>query len=268
MATFPGAVKTFTTKNAGDVIQPADVNDLQDEVNAIEDGYLNGKAPLNSSNSTVRALSVTGGSTFAGNLVLNSSVTLTVGSTVGTAGQVLQSNGSSGLAWASVAPSKGYNSTWASVANSSVAVDALTFTVPAGDMGDGDIIYIEVPVKARNGTGGAQTPVMKVFWGGSNVTLPTTAQSGPLAERELHWTFSIQRYSTSLAVFAPIAASRPPGWWDDWSAAASAPSVLVISNSSFATASETVKIQIQLSTASALHYINFQSACVYKVARS
>jgi hypothetical protein len=43
-ASYPGAVKTFTTKNAGDAIQPADVNDLQDEVNAIEAGLLNGLA--------------------------------------------------------------------------------------------------------------------------------------------------------------------------------------------------------------------------------
>jgi len=65
-AQFPNAVKTFTTKNSGDTLQPADINDLQDEVNAIEDGYLNGKAGLNSSNSTLANLSVTGKSTFTG----------------------------------------------------------------------------------------------------------------------------------------------------------------------------------------------------------
>src|SRR3990167_2607956 len=63
-ASYPGSVKTFTTRNAGDVIQPAHVNDLQDEVNAIESGLLNGTAPLNSSNSTVANLSVSGGSTI------------------------------------------------------------------------------------------------------------------------------------------------------------------------------------------------------------
>lgn len=65
MASYPLAVKTFTTKNAGDTIQPADVNDLQDEVNAIEAGLLNGTARLNSSASTVASLSVIGGSTLA-----------------------------------------------------------------------------------------------------------------------------------------------------------------------------------------------------------
>lgn len=76
MATYPGAVKSFTTKNAGDTIQPSHINDLQDEVTAIEDGLLNGTAPLNSSRitapamqvangSTLNTLSVSGGSTFA-----------------------------------------------------------------------------------------------------------------------------------------------------------------------------------------------------------
>ena len=86
MASFPNSVKTFTTKNAGDVIQPVDINDPQDEINAIEDGLLNGKAPLNSSNSTFHALSVTAGSTlatlqvtgdstFAGNVVITGTLT-------------------------------------------------------------------------------------------------------------------------------------------------------------------------------------------------
>ena len=64
-ASYPGAVKTFTTKSAGQTIQPADVNDLQDEVNAIESGLLNGTAPVTSSNATVNALQVSSGSTFA-----------------------------------------------------------------------------------------------------------------------------------------------------------------------------------------------------------
>ena len=63
MASYPGAVKTFTTKNTSDVIQAEHVNSLQDEVNAIEAGLLNATARLNSSHSTLVALSVTGGST-------------------------------------------------------------------------------------------------------------------------------------------------------------------------------------------------------------
>jgi hypothetical protein len=79
MANYPASVKTFTTKNATETIQPEHVNSLQDEVTAIEDGLLNGSAPVNSSritapasqitNSTVTNLSVTGTSTMADLLV-------------------------------------------------------------------------------------------------------------------------------------------------------------------------------------------------------
>lgn len=41
-ASFPTSVKSFTTKIAGDTIQPAHINDLQAEVTAIETSLLNG----------------------------------------------------------------------------------------------------------------------------------------------------------------------------------------------------------------------------------
>jgi hypothetical protein len=65
MASYPDAVKSFTTKNQGDVVQSAHVNEIQSEVNAIESGLLNGTAPLTSSRAVVTALTVSGGSTLA-----------------------------------------------------------------------------------------------------------------------------------------------------------------------------------------------------------
>lgn len=67
MASFPTSVKVFTSKNdgPGNNINAAHVNDLQDEVNAIEAGYLNGTARLNAAGSTLTSLSVTGNSTLA-----------------------------------------------------------------------------------------------------------------------------------------------------------------------------------------------------------
>ncbi len=52
-ASYPGAVKTFVSRTPGQVIGSAHINDLQDEVNAIEAGLLNGTAPLTSSNASV-----------------------------------------------------------------------------------------------------------------------------------------------------------------------------------------------------------------------
>ena len=64
-AAYPTAIKTFTTKHAGDVVQPAFVNDLQDEVHAVSSALLGGKERLNIGPSTLTALSVPGGSTLA-----------------------------------------------------------------------------------------------------------------------------------------------------------------------------------------------------------
>ena len=75
-ASYPTAVKTFTTKNAGDTIQPAHINDLQDEVVAIEQGLLGGVSPFQSSNSTLANLSVPGASTFTGNVKMDGTLTV------------------------------------------------------------------------------------------------------------------------------------------------------------------------------------------------
>jgi hypothetical protein len=88
MATFPTTNKTFTSKSNGNTIDASHINDLQDEIAAIEDGYLNGTARLNAGASTLARLNVTGASTLAtlsvtggSTLVGNVSVTgdLTVG---------------------------------------------------------------------------------------------------------------------------------------------------------------------------------------------
>lgn len=53
MASFPTTVKTFASRNNGQTIDAAHVGDLQDEVNAIEDGLLSATAQLNL-NSTIK----------------------------------------------------------------------------------------------------------------------------------------------------------------------------------------------------------------------
>ena len=65
MPSFPASVFAPTTKTAAQTIQAAHVNDVQDEIVAIEGGYRNATAPLNSSNSTLAARSGVGHSTWA-----------------------------------------------------------------------------------------------------------------------------------------------------------------------------------------------------------
>lgn len=76
MASFPNAVVSFPTRNTGDVITAAFFNDPNAEIVAIEAGYLQGTAPLNSSNSTMVSLSVTGNSTIGGALSVTGNATI------------------------------------------------------------------------------------------------------------------------------------------------------------------------------------------------
>ena len=86
MASFPTSVFSPSARSNGQVIDASHVNDLQGEVTAIEDGFRNATAPLNSSGSTLASLSVTGNTTLA---ALNAgastlaSLSVTGGSTFG-----------------------------------------------------------------------------------------------------------------------------------------------------------------------------------------
>lgn len=75
MASYPTTPKAFVTRNTGDVIQAAHVNDLQDEVNALETGLLQGTARFHSSNSSMATLNVTGKSTFVDGIVVGGAST-------------------------------------------------------------------------------------------------------------------------------------------------------------------------------------------------
>lgn len=63
---FPSAVPSFGTKNAGDVIQPAHVNDLQTEVTALASDLINGLTNKLTANAGLQA----GNSTFTSRPVM------------------------------------------------------------------------------------------------------------------------------------------------------------------------------------------------------
>ena len=108
MPSFPASVFAPTTKTAAQTIQAAHVNDVQDEIVAIEGGYRNATAPLNSSNSTLAALSVVGNSTLASSITLGT-IPYIMPSSGGSTGHVLMcvstSGSTMGLEWRSQAAS-------------------------------------------------------------------------------------------------------------------------------------------------------------------
>jgi hypothetical protein len=89
MASYPGSVKVFSARSAGQVIDASHMNDVQDEINAIESGLLNGTAPVVSSNITATRLvsssnlQVNGASTITSNLAVGGNVVVTGAHAVG-----------------------------------------------------------------------------------------------------------------------------------------------------------------------------------------
>lgn len=94
-ASYPSAVKAFPTRNNGDTIQASHVDDLQDEVTAIESGILNGTAPVTASNASFARLSVSGNSTLASTITIGT-LPYIFPAAGGSTGQVLTIGSTSG----------------------------------------------------------------------------------------------------------------------------------------------------------------------------
>src|SRR3990167_9432188 len=93
-ASYPTSAKAFTTKTAGATIEAAHINDLQDEVTAIETDLIAG-LPVTRGG--------TGATSLTANRVLLGDGTSAVAvAAAGETGQVLQSNGASAPTWATV----------------------------------------------------------------------------------------------------------------------------------------------------------------------
>ena len=108
MPSFPGTVFSAANRSAGQTIASAHMNAVQDELNAITDGYINGTARLNSSGSTLASLDVNGNSTLASSITFGS-IPYVLPSSGGSTGQVLTcvstSGSTMGLEWRAIVAS-------------------------------------------------------------------------------------------------------------------------------------------------------------------
>lgn len=185
---YPTGVSSFTSKNSGDVIQPAHVNDLQTEVAAIEGGLLNGVAhaikPSADNGQTCGASGKNWSIGYFTALTLRG-IAYVLPSADGTAGQHLQTDAAGTLSWG-----RG-ESVVALTDGSTPALDAslgTMFVLTAG--GDRTIA---VPSNATSGqkivirhlaSGGARTLALNSGAGGfrfgSDITALTQTASGKI----------------------------------------------------------------------------------------
>jgi hypothetical protein len=128
---YPSGIQTFTTKSAGQTIQPADINSPQTEITAIETGLLSGfqhgitvavagitQSASTGVNSLAGTLQVTGGSTFSSNV--NIVGTLLANGSSGSTSQFLRGD----MTWAdpqAVVVAAGLTGSTTQIANGSTA---------------------------------------------------------------------------------------------------------------------------------------------------
>lgn len=187
MANFPTSVTVYTTRNPGQQIPSADWNSHGAEISAIEDGLINGTAPIHSSNNVLNALSVSSGSTLntlsvTGNSTLASSITIgtqpyVFPSSQATAAQVLTAQSLSGstarLEWRTpnlllIAAGNGTDTNAAATTVVSASVNGLT----AND---------ELIVSYELETSSQQTANIIVYHVTDNVTLASISAGVALA---------------------------------------------------------------------------------------
>lgn len=181
MASFPSAVKSFASRSAGQTIGSAHINDLQDEVTAIEDGLINGTAPLNSSNATFAHLSVTQSTLTIG------ATTYILPSTGGSSGQVLTIDSTSGstnsVRWGPAPNSVLLRQvTSTDVNTTNVETTVFTASVPANTLGTTHGLRVTLlgDYLQNNGT---QTLQLKVKYGATTIADTGAVSLGASATR-------------------------------------------------------------------------------------
>ena len=103
-----------------------------------------------------------------------------------------------------VAPSiKGYAVTRADVANTTAETTTLSFTVPANEMADGDVITVHAAVLTKNDKGTAGTGTFKVKWGATTVLtgIGVATWNDNAAEMKRFIELRMQRVGNDLWVF-------------------------------------------------------------------
>lgn len=175
MASFPNAVKSFAPRSAGQTIASAIINDLQDEVTAIEDGLINGTAPINSSAASVASLSV------ASSTVKIGQTTYILPSTGGQSGQYLSVGSTSGstntLVWGAGPSIFDRGMTAVNVNNTTSVTTVYTVPVPGNTLSSNRGLRLTLIGDYLGSNGGADL-ITAVKYGGVTVVASTNTLTG------------------------------------------------------------------------------------------
>jgi hypothetical protein len=162
-----------------------------------------------------------------------------------------------------------YTSTLVDVSNTSSETEALKFTVPANDWGDGNLIRIMFTTLEKNNKGSAGTVTIKINCGAGGQVLLTNAINNNNNSNEYpkYYDCMMQRTGSDVTVVgANRENSYPYGWTGNMSASLqhSGGGAHVSTPTNF-TSDFDVSIKTTLSAGSSLFYWNIQGASVLRI---
>lgn len=167
------------------------------------------------------------------------------------------------------AGSKSYTPTLVN-ASSTSEFDAISFTVPASEMADGDVLLIDFAIQVRNSTGGPITPTVKFKWGASSITLSSGSWTNTANTRNMLFHLRCQRVGSDLWVLdtpSGTGVSLPNLNFDN-TVSTVAPDAQVMSAPTFSS-SQTVKLSVTLASYNATNnFWNTMAARIHRIASS
>lgn len=161
-----------------------------------------------------------------------------------------------------------YTVTRADVANTAAQTTTLSFSVPANDMADGDVLEITTSVLIKNNKGTNGTVAWDWFWGATTVNLfAAVTWTNNATESKYMLAFRLQRVGADLWMFGE------PGLTGDardlysrpgYDLSNGAPGHATVMSAPSFTTTQTVALKLTLSAADVNFYFKPQAARVHK----
>lgn len=173
------------------------------------------------------------------------------------------STGAGTLTIAATATVKGYTTTNANVVNTTTETDAVSFTMPANEMADGDYVTMRVSSLVNCVSPGSPTITPRVYFGAGSASLGATNLTNGGVERKWLLEFTLMRVGADVWVFSSGGtALRSPLLAHSIDLEA-ATNVGTIAAPTFSN-SNTVKLTVQFNDANANTYFKPQSSRAHR----
>ena len=158
-----------------------------------------------------------------------------------------------------------YKPTLANVVNTTVETTAVSFTVPANQMGDGDLIEMEVGVLVKNNTGATANVGQKLYWGSTVINLVTNQNYWVNNVNEFRWFYRYRFMRVGSDLWARTGDQGLSRSEYDYPFSSQDRNTAGLMSAPTFSSAQTVALKITLDSASANYYYKPQQARIWKI---